>query len=353
MYLFGRVLRYVIGDLLFPSAVLAITKDNVDAPPTLFTTILPGAYKDTCQRTAIIGLRGISKTQVPAVDTSMFKNACRAIGRMLNIRGINDKQADVKSLVKTALERDDVGDWLLIIDNADDIDLLFTSLKLMTDAQSITQLLEHLTYLPLAIRQASAYMACNKSVTVSKYLKYCKASSERLLISFMHILRDDLLAAKYLSFMCYLAEKDIPRALLPPKGDRIDTDDKIETDEAISTLMAYVFILKRDAVDRFDIHRLVRLVMRNWLREEKEQVTETIYWLHKRFPWPDYGNREVWMAYLLHANKLLRKYEELKLKVLGLENPDTLSRKYKEIEQILEHPNTLSSINNLALMLNS
>ncbi|KAK1973901.1 hypothetical protein LZ30DRAFT_609527, partial [Colletotrichum cereale] len=213
----------------------------------------------------------------------MFENACRAIGRVLNIRGIDDEQADVKSLVKTALERDDVGDWLLIIDNADDIDLLFTSSKLMTylpssrkgsillttrnhqaaarfspgrptylkemggieatqllccgldesqmsDAQSTTQLLEHLTYLPLAIRQASAYMACNKSVTVSKYLEYCKASSERLvkllskefedqyryeaiwnpvattwLISFMHISRDNPLAAKYLSFMCYLA----------------------------------------------------------------------------------------------------------------------------------------------------
>ncbi|KAK2035905.1 hypothetical protein LZ31DRAFT_561522 [Colletotrichum somersetense] len=51
----------------------------------------------------------------------------------------------------------------------------------MSDKQSRTQLLEHLTYLPLAIRQASAYMAANMSVTVSKYLEYCKASDERLM----------------------------------------------------------------------------------------------------------------------------------------------------------------------------
>ncbi|KAK2051834.1 hypothetical protein LY76DRAFT_373373 [Colletotrichum caudatum] len=478
----------------------------------LLERIPPSAYKDTCQRTAIVGLGGIGKTQVaieaayrvrdahpecsvfwvPAVDISMFENACREIGRALNIRGIDDEQADVKSLVKTALERDDVGDWLLIIDNADDIDLLFTNWKLMTyfpssrkgsillttrnhqaaarfspgrptyleemggieatqllccgldesqmsDAQSTTQLLEHLTYLPLAIRQASAYMACNKSVTVSKYLEYCKASSERLvkllskdfedqyryeaiwnpvattwLISFMHISRDNPLASRYLSFMCYLAEKDIPKALLPSEGDGKDRDDEMEANEAISTLMAYAFIQKRDAVDRFDIHRLVRLVMRNWLREqgrEENQATETIRWLYKRFPWPDHRNRDVWMTYLQHAqaalqvgdwctdiealwdllssvgqsNNLLGKYGaaeqmhrqalKLKEKVLGLENPDTLvsmnnlaevhrtQGKYEAAEQMhrqtLElrkkvlglNPDTLTSMNNLALVL--
>ncbi|KAK2038272.1 FabD/lysophospholipase-like protein [Colletotrichum somersetense] len=476
----------------------------------LLERIPPSAYKDTCQRTAIVGLGGIGKTQVaieaayrvrdahpdcsvfwvPAVTTVMFENAYREIGRALGIRDVEDDQADVKSLVKAALESDDAGNWLLIVDNADDIDLLFTRSRLITylpsnrkgsillttrnhqaaarfsqgrpmhlhemdsmeatqllctgldesqmsDAQSRTQLLEHLTYLPLAIRQASAYMAANMSVTVSKYLEYCKASDERLmkllskdfedqdryeairnpvattwLISFLHISRDNPLAAKYLSFMCYLGEKDIPRALLPSEGDGKDTDDEMEVGEAISTLMAYAFVQKRDAVDRFDIHRLVRLVMRNWLREqgrEKEQVTETIYWLYKRFPWPDHGNREVWMAYLPHAqaalqvgdwctdnealwdllssvgqsNNLLGKYGaaeqmhrqtlELRKKVLGLENPDTLASmnnlaevfrsqgRSEEAEEMhrqtlelmekvlgLENPDTLTSMNNLA-----
>ncbi|KAH6662682.1 hypothetical protein F5X68DRAFT_144822, partial [Plectosphaerella plurivora] len=92
--------------------------------------------------------------------------------------------------------------------------------------------------------------------------------------------------------------KDIPRELLPLGEDEIDTN------EAIGTLLAYVIILQRNAADRFDIHRLVRLVMRNWLSEqgkEEEQVTKTIHRLSKVFPWPDHGNREVWMAQLPHA----------------------------------------------------
>ncbi|KAK1656993.1 hypothetical protein BDP55DRAFT_43077 [Colletotrichum godetiae] len=518
----------------------------------LLKRIPPSANKDACQRTAIVGLGGVGKTQVaieaayrvrdahpgcsvfwvPAVNTVMFENAYRDIGRALNIQDIEDDQADVKGLVKATLERGKIKSWLLIVDNADDTELLFTSSKLtsylpssrkgsillttrnhqaaarfsgslplrlvemdtkeatnllrkgldetqFSDSQSTTQLLECLTYLPLAIRQASAYMASNRTVTISKYLGYCKASSDKLvkllskdfddqdryedirnpvattwLISFDQISRDNALAAKYLSFMCHLAEKDIPRALLPPErallrsendetktddemkthdemgthdewetddgmetDDETDTDDEMNADEAISTLIAYAFILQRDTADRFDIHRLVRLVMRNWLREqerEEEQVTETIYWLCERFPWPKHDNRKVWMAYLPHAqaalqvenwctndellcdllcsigesNNLLGKYAEaeqihrqtleLREKVLGPENPDTLTSmdnlavvlgsqgKYDEAEQMHrqtlelrekvlgpENPDTLISMNNLAVVLES
>ncbi|GKT48470.1 kinesin light chain [Colletotrichum spaethianum] len=474
----------------------------------LLERIPPSAYEDTCQRTAIVGLGGIGKTQVaieaayrvrnvnpgcsvfwvPAVDMAMFENAYRKIGQALNIRGIEDDQADVKSLVKAALEQNDVGSWLLIIDNADDMELLFTGSNKLTkylpfsrngsillttrnlqaavrfspgqvtrlremsiteatqllrngldkrqinDDHSTAQLLEQLAYLPLAIRQASAYMAANTNVTVSKYLEYCNSSNAELvkllskefddqdryesiqnpvtttwLISFEHISRDSPLAAKYLSFICYLGEKDIPRSLLSPGENEIDTD------EAVGTLIAYAFILQRDAADRFDIHRLVRLVMRNWLREqrkEEEQVTETIYWLSKMFPWPHHGNRKLWMSYLPHAqaalevrgwctdeeglwdlldrtgisNFLLGYYGKaeqiiwealvLKEKALGLENLDTLMSmsnlaitldkqgKYREAEQMnrqtlklrekvlgLENPDTLINMSNLAITL--
>ncbi|OBR02122.1 Kinesin light [Colletotrichum higginsianum IMI 349063] len=118
----------------------------------LLERVHPAAYKDTCQRTAIVGLGGIGKKQVAieaaylvrdahpscsvfwvlAVDMSMFERAYRDIGQKLEIQGIEDDQADVKSLVKTALEPDDIKSWLLIVDNADDMDLLFTSSKLMT-----------------------------------------------------------------------------------------------------------------------------------------------------------------------------------------------------------------------------
>ncbi|GKT67552.1 regulatory protein AfsR [Colletotrichum tofieldiae] len=104
----------------------------------LLDRVPPTANKDACQRTTVVGLGGIGKTQVaievayrvrdahpdcsvfwvPAVDISMFENAYREIGRKLKVQGIDDEQADFKNLVKAALEQDDVRSWLLIIDNA-------------------------------------------------------------------------------------------------------------------------------------------------------------------------------------------------------------------------------------------
>ncbi|KZL65249.1 kinesin light chain [Colletotrichum incanum] len=99
----------------------------------------------------------------------------------------------------------------------------------------------------------------------------------------------------------FLEFKDIPRALLPPRGDETDTDDEMDTDEAIGILTAYAFIMQREVTDKFDIYLLVRLVIQNWLQgqgEEEEQVTETIHRLSTKFLWPDHENREIWMAYL-------------------------------------------------------
>ncbi|KAI8309019.1 hypothetical protein K4K59_009491 [Colletotrichum sp. SAR11_240] len=303
----------------------------------LLERIPPSADKDACQRTAIIGLGGIGKTQVaieaahrlrdahpdcsvfwvPAVSAAMFDNHYRKIGQALKIKGTEEAQEDIKDLVKDALDRDDINSWLLIIDNADDIDLMFTKsglasyiptgrkgsvllttrhsvtaarydrtfplnlynmdpgegLKLLhsglaesqiDQGQSTTQLLERLAHLPLAIRQASAYLRANPATSISHYLEYCETSDEEQiallsedfddqdryeiiqnpvattwLISFDFIARDKPLAAKYLSFVSYLAEKDIPITLLPPG------DSARQTHEAVGTLLAYAFIQKR------------------------------------------------------------------------------------------------------------
>jgi len=123
------------------------------------------------------------------------------------------------------------------------------------------------------------------------------------LISFEQIRQHDPLAADYPSFMACIDPKDVLQSLLPPGQSR-----KKETD-AIGTLSAYSFIAKRSADLALDIHRLVHLATRNWLRKEEllAQWTEkAIVWLEEVFPDNDYRNRSVWRTYLPHARFALK-----------------------------------------------
>ncbi|KAF2831485.1 kinesin light chain 1 [Ophiobolus disseminans] len=61
---------------------------------------------------------------VPAISHESFKLAYRDIGVRLRIPGISDDNADVERLVKETLSLENVGDWLMIVDNADDSQVL-------------------------------------------------------------------------------------------------------------------------------------------------------------------------------------------------------------------------------------
>ncbi|KAH9204603.1 hypothetical protein DL95DRAFT_495507 [Leptodontidium sp. 2 PMI_412] len=318
-------------------------------------------------RTAIVGLGGVSKTQlalelayqvrdkyrncsviwIPATNTESLHQAYLDVARQLGIAGYEDTQVDVKRLVRDHLSKDSAGQWLLVFDNADDINMwtgqvgsqsgserlidylpkskhrciLFTSRDrktavklaqqnikclidpgLVNDKSATKTLLQELTYLPLAIVQAAAYINEN-GIAFADYLSLLADQEEEViellseefedhgryrnvknpvattwLISFQQIRRRDPLAADYLSFMCCIDPKDIPQSLLPPGPSR-----KKEID-AIGTLDAYSFISKRPADQALDLHRL-RL----------EDV----------FPDDDHQNRSVWRAYLPHARCVL------------------------------------------------
>jgi tetratricopeptide (TPR) repeat protein len=174
-------------------------------------------------------------------------------------------------------------------------------------------LLKDLAYLPLAIVQAAAYININK-ITLRKYLLLLAEQKEEVvdhiskesenviastwLISFEQMRRQDTLAAHDLLFMACVDPTDIPLALLPmtsPCEKGID---------AIGTLDAYSFVTKRTAQSALDIHRLVHLSTRNWLKKQ-ESLSEwnqvAITRLLEVFPDDNHGNRSKWRRLLPHA----------------------------------------------------
>ncbi|KAF2186424.1 hypothetical protein K469DRAFT_774957, partial [Zopfia rhizophila CBS 207.26] len=77
------------------------------------------------------------------------------------------------------------------------------------------------------------------------------------LISFEQIRRRNPLAADYLSFMACIDPKDSPLSLLPTSTSRNKEAD------AIGTLDAYSFIIRRPADLALDLHWLVHLTTRS------------------------------------------------------------------------------------------
>ena len=148
------------------------------------------------------------------------------------------------------------------LSESDSQELLQTSLidkSLMGGKDVIAKLLDNLTHLPLAIKQAAAYINKN-TISVSDYLGLYEANDEDLihllssefedqgryrevknpiastwLISFRQISSRDPLAKEYLCFMSCVAQQDILRSLLPPATN-------LKELEAIGTLKAYAFI---------------------------------------------------------------------------------------------------------------
>jgi len=425
----------------------------------------PDRNRDECRRMALDGLGGIGKTQialeiafrlretktdcsifwVQATDVASFERAYREIGRAFGVLRIDEDDADVKVLTRDFLSSGKAGKWLLILDNSDDVDILYgasnlasflpfslrgsilittrnhaaavrlagkrsitiepmsqtesldllsaslSDTQLIADTESALKLLSQLTYLPLAIKQASAYMQENQ-IPVTTYLEIYETSEEELIhllsrdfqdegryqntknpiaatwsISFRQILKTDPLAADYLRFMSCLGQNDIPGAFLIQSS-------KSKEVEAIGILKAYAFITQNGAQNAYHIHPLVQLAARNWLRESGDLgswVEKVVDRVAQEFPSPVHGNRDRWLKYLPHASQLLQLQEATNgrsegsqllhfnvggcLRILG---------KYKEAELAFRevagwqqetignaHPATLASMNKLAEVL--
>lgn len=203
-------------------------------------------------RVAIVGLGGVGTTQIalkyvyriqdrtnrPSVfwvyasTRSRFEDSYLAIGRALGIPGVEAVGANAMQMVKDWLELDKLDSWLMVVDNADDVEIFFdnsisslanflpqsprgsiifttrtskagskltrtdnikiremnteNSLKLLQenlstnvqeDRKNATELLRVLDHLPLAIVQAASYINEN-DIKISDYLEIYSTSEE-------------------------------------------------------------------------------------------------------------------------------------------------------------------------------
>ncbi|KAL3478164.1 hypothetical protein BJX99DRAFT_245685 [Aspergillus californicus] len=340
----------------------------------------------TPRKVATTGLGGVGKTQVALelayrmwdsdADCSIFW-AYVTIAKTAGIQC--GDPADVKQHVKEYFSRNNEN-WLFIFDNADDSDMwtngnsittqghtVFTSrngklaarlasasnyvvsvpeldeatglefLKkallrkdLLDDVAVGVALLEQLTFLPLAITQATSFINEN-GIALSDYLALLGEQEEDLiellskdfgdearyadvqnpvamtwLISFQQIQGLDWLAAEYLSLMACVYSRNVPQSFLPC------TTSKTKMVEALGLLHAYSFISIKHGSGQLSVHRLVYLASRNWLKSCQrlpQYIAKAADRLNELLPEARHTNRELWMEYLPLAVSLVAESE--------------------------------------------
>lgn len=162
--------------------------------------------------------------------------------------------------------------------------------------QHALELARELDFMPLALTQAAAYICQSAGrCTIQRYLEklvYCNVSDESVLdmdetdlrrdressnsimltwqISFDHIREISPSAADLLSLMSFFDRQAIPEKLLHKRasgnasGDLTDASRQFDKDLAV--LRSYFFVSHSTDVTSFEMHRLVQLATKKWLK---------------------------------------------------------------------------------------
>jgi len=380
---------------------------------------------------------------IPCTSNEAVEQAYISIAQVVGIQDV--KPAEMKERIKAYFSQMD-RKWLLIFDNADDMNMwvkdsstalalrdflphstqghiIFTTRNrklavklassdvihvrelnekagmeflersliqesLFNDRHAVITLLEQLTFLPLAVTQAAAYMNEN-GVGVSDYLLLLEEQEADVvellsedfgddgrykdtqnpvamtwLISFHQIQKLDKLASDYLSCMACVDPRNIPESFLPRPTSKKKMID------ALGLLSAYSFIAIQPGNGFITLHRLVHLATRNWMKKEDQfslYIRKAADRLSETFPHNDHTNRQLWREYLPHALFLLgaNEFQERQEHYIDyIKNVGTClasDGRYKEAEKLLvqvmetkkqmlgpEHSDTLTSMHNLA-----
>ncbi|KAH7406071.1 kinesin light chain 1 [Phaeosphaeria sp. MPI-PUGE-AT-0046c] len=233
-----------------------------------------------------------------------------------------------------ALEELDKADAIAILSR----NLLHEHQPQLSDASMVDELLGVLHFHALALVQAISFMNTN-NITISEYTNLCRDNEKDAAdllsedfedqgryqgttnsvamtwyISFEQLKKEHHIAADHLCFMACTACNAIDASMFPPLYTRI------EHVKAIGTLKAYAFVTEQrshvvhipseaqKSDKKFDVHPLVHLATRSWLKAHRQWAlwTETTLGrLVDIVPYGDHDTREYWQAYLHHAMQIV------------------------------------------------
>lgn len=190
-------------------------------------------------------------------------------------------------------------------------------------------LAETLEYIPLAMTQAAAYIARRQRITIPVYISILENNQESrsaLLaednndqrrdyevqnsvlktwqLSFDQIRTTNPIAAQLLSMMCMLDRSQIPDILLR-QGSTIK---RSEHEAALETLLGYSLIHQGIDKCNFNMHRLVQVATREWLRLDgklKQQNEAALRTLAEVYPKGEFEDWETCRMFEPHAQAVL------------------------------------------------
>ncbi len=97
---------------------------------------------------------------VPAFNPESFEKAYRDIGLHLGIPGITTSRADVKRLVKERLSDPAFGQWLMIVDNADDTSVFVDAVE---EQSGVNRLID---WLPLSRKGSFIFTTRSRKIAI-------------------------------------------------------------------------------------------------------------------------------------------------------------------------------------------
>ncbi|EMT67651.1 Kinesin light chain [Fusarium odoratissimum] len=428
-------------------------RDNDFVARPDMTAWLRDKYSSSTGRMALVGMGGFGKSQVAinfaysindeasdfnifwvhASSKPRFEEAYRAIAERMKLPKRDEPSMDILALVRDWLQNDESGPWLMILDNADDINLFYpkgiderslasflpkrhngtilvTSRSLdvaerltgshknifqvstMDEAQGLhlitnkltgefehgaaVELLQALDYIPLAITQAAAYInRRSPRESVESYLEAFQESDQKknslLEVDLGDLRRDETVsnsvittwqvtfekirherpsAANLLSFMSLFDHKGIPEfALHYYNGEPADSKDKVDGfEDDLDVLRSYSLVSVTAVRDVFELHATVQTCTRAWISSSDTlPKLKRLFLISmcRNFDANDFKYRR--QGRFKEAENALLQIVDIEKRNLGEEHPETLvsmnnlaitylrQRRYDEAEELL------------------